>query len=74
MLVLGLSIELVIASRAVFMLGMLIWLNSMTTVELVELMPVVDVQRMANRSVNLFKIDAKNLAVSQLAMSVAGEV
>ena len=56
------------------MLGMLIWLNSMTTVELVELMPVVDVQRMANRSVNLFKIDAKNLAVSQLAMSVAGEV
>ena len=36
--------------------------------------PVVDVQRMANRSVILFKIEARNLAVSQLAMSAAGEV
>lgn len=70
----GPFIEMVIASKADFILCILTSLKSLTTVELALLVSVFDVQMIANRSVITFKIDAKNRAVSQLAMSAAGEV
>ena len=68
------SIELVMASRSALISSIWTPLRCRTTVKLASLATFVDVQRMASRSVTVFKIEAKNLAVSQLAMSAAGDV
>ena len=71
--VFGFSVEVVMPSRAVFILRILIGVKGQTILESVRSVSVVDVQMIANWSF-VFKIDAKNLAVSHLAMSAAGEV
>ena len=68
------SFELAMASRYVFISSIWTPVKPLTILASAPPVCVTDVQRMANLSVTLFKIDARNLAVSQLAMSAAGEV
>lgn len=63
-----------IRSKALFNLFILIGVNGHTVIDLESLALKTDVHRIANRSVAMLRIDARNLVVSQLAMRVFGDV